>query len=113
MGLLRLGGRRVPGHRACSASAGGGPRAERPRAGGSRAGCGRAGERGDRRAPVRQRAHGRATPVEYLRETWRVGQGGAGRCGGPLLGAVAAVLTRALAPRRCVYAASGGGEIGW
>ena len=53
--------------------------AQPARARGARAGRRRADQRGDRRAPVPERPHGRATPLQHLREAARLRQGGPGR----------------------------------
>ena len=54
-------------------------RAEPARAGGARAGRRGPDQRGDRRAAVPERPHGRAAPLERLREAARLRQGGARR----------------------------------
>ena len=73
--LLRLRAARVPRHRRRRRVRRRRLRSQRARARGARAGRRRADQRGDRRAALHQRAHGRATPLEYLREAGRLGQG--------------------------------------
>ena len=69
-------------------------------------------ERSDRRPALPQRAHGRATPVEHLREAASVGEGGSRRRGRPLRSARRArAPVRALTRRYVQPAARGRPEL--
>ena len=71
-------------------------------------------QRGDRRAAVRQRANGRAPPLEHLREARRLREGGAGRRRGALLAAVGAAVASSLRRGWAACRPPGRGlEIGW